>query len=96
MVQQAALPPLVRGQWYPMSWEEFLAWSPDEGQSEWVDGKGIAYVSNSTLHGGRVGFLAELLRVYVRVFDLGEVFFDSILLRLPTRPSGRMPDVLVV
>jgi Uma2 family endonuclease len=96
MVQQATLPPLVRGVWYPMTWEEFLDWSPSEGQAEWVDGKGIAYVSNSTLHGRRVGFLGELLRVYVRVFDLGEVFFDNILLRLPTRPSGRMPDVFVV
>jgi Uma2 family endonuclease len=79
-----------------MTWEEFLTWSPDEGQSEWVDGEGIAYVSNSTLHGGMVGFFAELLRVYVRVFGLGEVFSDSILLRLPFRPAGRMPDVMVV
>jgi Uma2 family endonuclease len=96
MVQAAVLPPLVRGVWYPMTWEEFLEWSPDEGQSEWVDGKGIAYVSNSTLHGDRVGFLTDLLRVYVRVFKVGVVYSENILLRLPTRPSGRMPDVMVV
>jgi len=92
VVQQATLPPLVRGEWIPMSWEEFLDWC-DEGQSEWVDGKGIAYASNSTLHGRRVAFLAELLRLYVRLFDLGEVFSGTTLLRLPTRPSGRMPDI---
>jgi Uma2 family endonuclease len=95
MAQTATLPPLVRGVWYPMTWEEFLDWC-DEGQSEWVDGKGIAYVSNSTLHGRRVAFLAELLRIFVRVFDLGEVFAENQLLRLPTRPSGRMPDVFVL
>ncbi|MEA2510933.1 MAG: hypothetical protein QOJ59_420 [Thermomicrobiales bacterium] len=93
MVHSATLPPFVRGTWYPMSWEKFLEWSPDEGQSEWVDGKGIAYVSNSARHMRMLGFLTELLRVYVRVLDLGEVFFDSMLLRLPTRPSSRMPDI---
>jgi Uma2 family endonuclease len=96
MVQQATLPPLVRGRWYPMSWEEFLDWSPSEGQAEWVEGRGIAYVSNSTLHGGMVGFLGQRLGLYTRVFGLGEVFFDNVLLRLPSRPSGRMPDVMVV
>ena len=96
MVQPATLSPVVRGRWTPMTWEEFLEWSPSEGQSEWVDGRGIAYVSNSTLHGRRVAFLADLLRLYVRVFDLGEVFSDNTLLRLPTRPSGRMPDIFVI
>jgi Uma2 family endonuclease len=78
-----------------MSWEEFLDWC-DEGQSEWVDGKGIAYVSNSALHVRRVKFLATLLDIYVRIFDLGEVFAENLLVRLPTRPSGRMPDIFVV
>ena len=31
MVQPATLPPLMRGQSIPMTWEEFLTWSPDEG-----------------------------------------------------------------
>src|SRR5262249_4505881 len=30
------------------------------------------------------------------VSDLGEVFVETMLLRLPTRPSGRMPDIFVV
>jgi Uma2 family endonuclease len=96
MLQQKILPPLIHGVWYPMTWEEFLEWSPSEGKSEWVDGRGIAYVSNSTLHGRRVKFLATLLDIFVRVFDLGEVFSDNQLVRLPTRPSGRMPDIFVV
>ncbi|HEY7036956.1 MAG TPA: Uma2 family endonuclease [Thermomicrobiales bacterium] len=96
MVQSAMLPPQVRGVWYPMTWEEFLEWSPSEGQAEWVDGKGIAYLSNSTLHGDRVVFLGQLLGLFCRVMDVGSVFFDNILIRLPNRPSGRMPDVMVV
>jgi Uma2 family endonuclease len=96
MVQSAVLPPLVRGQWYPMSWEEFLDWAPGEGKSERVAGEGIAYVSNSVLHVRRVKFLATLLDMYVRAFDLGEVFSENMLLRLPSRPSGREPDIFVL
>jgi len=79
-----------------MSFEEFLTWAPDEGQAEWVAGKGIAYVSTSTRHGEMVDFLADLLRRFVAIFALGRVYTSQILLRLPTRPSGRMPDIFVV
>jgi Uma2 family endonuclease len=95
MAQAATIPEVVRGKWYPMSWEEFLAW-PVEGKTEWVDGWGIAYVSNSTRHGRIVAFFGTLLNLFVRAFDRGEVFLETILLRVPTRPAGRMPDVLVV
>jgi len=96
MAQPTVLPPPVRGEWLPMSWEEFLAWSSGEGKFEWVDGKGIAHVSNSIPHDRIVVFLAGLLGLYLRVFDLGEVFVEQVLLRLPSRPSGRMPDLFVV
>lgn len=96
MAQPSTLPPLVRGEWLPMTWEEFVAWSPDEGQSEWVDGAGIAHVSNSERHVRLVVFPTRMLGQYVAVFGLGEVFAEALLMRLPSRPSGRMPDVMVV
>ena len=96
MIRQAALPPLTRGRWIPMTWEEFLDWSPDEGQSEWVDGEGIAYVSNSERHDAILVFLTELLGRYVRILGLGRLFVAGMLLRLPSRPSGRMPDLFVI
>ncbi len=96
MVQSATLPPLVRGQAFPMTWEEFLIWSPDEGKSEWVDGEGIAYVSNSARHVRMSVFLTGLLGQFLRVFDLGELFAESMLLRLPSRPSARMPDIFIL
>ena len=96
MAHPSVLPPMVRGQWIPMTWEDFLEWSPSEGKSEWVDGKGIAYVSNSAQHVRLVVFLGTLLNVFVRAFDLGEVFLETMLLRVPSRPAGRMPDILVV
>jgi Uma2 family endonuclease len=95
MAQPTALPPLVRGEWIPMSWEEFLAWSPG-GKTEWVDGRGIAYVSNSIPHVRVVRLVGALLDLFVRAFNLGEVFSENALLRIPTRPSGREPDIFVV
>lgn len=96
MLQQKTLPPLVRGVWYPMTWEEFLEWSPSEGQSEWVDGRGIAYGSNDPRHVECTDFLADLVRRYALLFNLGRVYTNQLLMRLPTRPSGRMPDIVVV
>jgi Uma2 family endonuclease len=96
MVQSSILRPLTRGQWLPMTWDEFLTWSPDEGQSEWVDGEGIAYVSNSTRHGDLVVLVLELLGRYLRLFGLGKVFAENVILRLPSRPAGRMPDIMVI
>ena len=96
MAHPSTLPPLVRGDWTPMSWEEFLEWSPEEGQSEWVDGRGIAYVSNSDRHVRLVVFLTQFLGVYVRVFAVGQLYVEQMLMRLPSRPSGRMPDAFVV
>ena len=96
MAQRATLPPVVVGEWVPMTFEEFLDWSPSEGTAEWVDGKGIVYVGNIPRHGRLLEFLAHLIRSYLEAHDLGELFTSNILLRLPTRPSGREPDLMVI
>jgi Uma2 family endonuclease len=96
MAQATTLPPLVRGQWTPMTSEEFDAWVPDGVQAEWVDGKGMIFVSTSTLHGRLADFLADLLRRYVPLFDLGEVYTAPVELRLPPRGERREPDVFVM
>ncbi|MEA2530450.1 MAG: hypothetical protein QOG89_2094 [Thermomicrobiales bacterium] len=44
MAQQLTAPPLVRGEWVPMSYEEWLDWVPDGNLGERVDGKGIVFV----------------------------------------------------
>jgi Uma2 family endonuclease len=96
MAQQAVLTPLIRETWFPMTWEEFLDWSPDEGQSEWVDGRGIAYTSNCPRHEQVLQFLNFLFQGFVRIHNLGEVFTTTVVMRLHARPSGRMPDLFVV
>jgi Uma2 family endonuclease len=96
VAQPTISPPLIEGEWLPMTFEEFLEWAPDGRQAEWVDGRGIIFVSTNTRHGRLLEFFAGLLGTYLRVFGLGELFTSNILMRLPSRPSGRMPDIIVV
>jgi len=96
MVQQTIAPSVIRDQWFRMSFDVFLVWGPDESQSQWVDGEGIADVSTRTRHGEMVDFLADLLRRFVAVFALGRASSSQVLLKLPNRPFGRMPDICVV
>jgi Uma2 family endonuclease len=95
MVQQLTRPPEIRGEWIPMTWEEFVAW-PIKGKTEWVAGEGIAYVSTSIFHAKLVQFFATLLELHVRLFGLGQVLTSEALMRLPIRPSGRKPDIMVI
>lgn len=96
MAQQAILPEVVREQWFPMTFEEFLDWAPDEGQAEWVDGWGIAYMSNSARHERVLDFLRSLIGLYLMITGRGELFSTSMIMRVRTRPAGRMPDLFVV
>ena len=96
MVQQATRPPLIRGEWVSMSWDEFLDWVPDGAHAEWVDGRGMIRVTTSERHVGVLLLLTRLVAIYVDLFGLGRVFAPPFLMRLTSRPSGREPDLLVV
>jgi Uma2 family endonuclease len=95
MVQSTTLPSLVRGEWVPMSYEEFLAWVPDGLHGEWFDGEGIIFVPPTKDHQDAALFLAELIATFARVFGLGEVVIAPYEMRLRegARPE---PDVLYV
>jgi Uma2 family endonuclease len=95
MAQQMTLPPLVRGQWFPMTAEEFDAWVPEGMRAEWYDGKGMIFVSTGTWHGLLVFLFADLLRRCCDLFDLGQVFLGPVELRLPSGARFE-PDVFVV
>ena len=78
----------------PISFEEFLAWADEDTHAEWVDGKIILMSPNNVGHLRLLGFLYPLIDGYVRAHQLGEVFLAGLLMRLPTRPSGREPDLV--
>ena len=79
-----------------MTFDEFLAWSDGAGWAEWVDGEVITLSPASAEHQRLRDFLLTLLRLFVEGRGLGEVLGAPCLMRLPTRPSGREPDLLFV
>jgi Uma2 family endonuclease len=79
-----------------MSWEEFVAWCDEDTWAEWVDGEVIVFRPASIGHQELMAFLIFLLRLFIRTHDLGRLLPAPTLMRLPSRPSGREPDVLFV
>jgi Uma2 family endonuclease len=78
-----------------VSWDDFLDWALTiEGRAEWVDGEIIEIVGDNFRHYFLVHFLGSLLSRYVDPDRLGLVFIETILMKLSSRPTGRMPDVL--
>lgn len=80
----------------PVSFEEFMAWTDEDTHAEWVDGEIVLMSPVSRMHQRLLDFLNDLVKHHVRAHQLGEVIFAPFLMRLPTRPSGREPDLLFV
>ncbi len=80
----------------PVSFEEFLAWTDEDTHAEWVDGEIVLMAPASLEHQRLLDFLNDLVKTYVRSRGLGQVYFAPVLMRLPSRPSGREPDLLFI
>src|SRR5919199_5503023 len=79
-----------------MTWEEFVAWCDEDTWAEWVDGEVIVLSPASIAHQELMTFLIFLLRLFVTTHGLGRLLSAPTLMRLPSRPSGREPDLLFV
>ena len=78
----------------PVSFEEFLAWADEDTPAEWVDGRIILMSPSNADHQLLAGFLYRLLAHVVETRGSGLVLFAPFIMRIPSRPSGREPDVL--
>src|SRR5262245_47117401 len=79
------------------TFEDFLAWAREHDiRAEWVAGEVIGMSPSNLEHQRLLAFLYELLQAYARTRALGEVFFAPVAMKLPTRPSGREPDLLYI
>ena len=79
-----------------MTFDEFMAWDPESGRAEWVDGEVIFVSPASSDHQLIFVFLIQLLGNFVGTHRLGVLYAAPFLMRLANRPSGREPDVLFV
>jgi Uma2 family endonuclease len=88
--------PQIRGEWLPMTSEEFDAWVSDGMQAEWVDGRGIIFVTTSARHVRSSRFLKTLLALFCSLTGVGEVLDAPFEMRLRGGRSRREPDIMVV
>lgn len=78
-----------------MTYDEFVAWAPDNIQTEWVDGE-VFILTTSTRHVRLSRLLVNLFSSFVALFDLGEVFPAPFLMRAIPDGPGREPDIIVL
>ena len=79
-----------------MTLEEYLAWDYEEVRAEWVDGEVILMSPVRLEHQFLLQFLYELIAVFTRRHRLGRVLLGPARMRLPTKPSGREPDLMFI
>lgn len=80
-----------------VSWEDFHDWVLGiEGRAEWANGEITEIVGDNIRHYLLVHFLANLLSRYIDLHDAGSVFVETVLMKISSRPTGRMPDIFFV
>ncbi len=79
-----------------MSFEEFMSWASETTHAEWVDGEVVRLSPASDPHQDLANFLLALFRHFVEARGAGWVRSNPFLMRLPSRPSGREPDLVYV
>ncbi len=78
-----------------LSYEEFLR-LPADLHSEWVDGEVVCMPSVSQQHSALGSFLIRLAGGFLEERPIGRLFYEPFQQRLPSRPSGRAPDLMVL
>jgi Uma2 family endonuclease len=79
-----------------MSYEAYLQWVDEDTHAEWVDGEVIIYMPPKNIHQVTLGFLYELLALFVRLFNLGEVRIAPFEVKLSPTGSAREPDIFFI
>lgn len=80
-----------------LSFEEFLDWAlKQERRVEWADGEVIYLSPVSNRHDEITTFLITLLNIYVKWKNLGRVFHEEFLVKLPGIGRSRLPDIFFV
>jgi Uma2 family endonuclease len=77
-----------------MTYEAFLEWADEDTHAEWVDGEVIIHMPPKHIHQITLGFLHQLLSLFVNLFNLGIVQIAPFEVKLPN--SSREPDILFV
>jgi Uma2 family endonuclease len=81
---------------FPMTQQEFLEWEDEDIHAEWVNGEVTVFMAATARHQLIVGFLSTLLGLYIRLFELGQLFVAPYSMRTVTGGPVREPDLIYV
>jgi Uma2 family endonuclease len=77
-----------------MTWEEWLAWAPDDYRSEWVEGEVVEHGLFTYAEHKILKWLTILVDIFVEYNELGTVRALRSTLKLSKVPSARQPDLI--
>ena len=79
---------------FPMTYEDFLAWSDEKTHAEWINGEVIVFMPPKSRHQDIVGFIHSILSLYARSFGSGVAKLAPFEMKLEN--SSREPDILFI
>lgn len=77
-----------------MTYEEYLAWADEDTHAEWVNGEVIIHKPPKEPHQTLVGFLLQVIGLFIRIFDLGRLRVAPFELKLRPDGNSREPDLM--
>lgn len=81
---------------HAMSEAEFLAWRDEDIRAEWVNGEVIIMSPASTRHVRLVGLLLQVIGIFAKHHQSGEVFGPELQVHFEELRRWRVPDLLFV
>jgi Uma2 family endonuclease len=93
---QPSTAPTTQNQPLRMSYEEYLAWADEDVHAEWVNGEVIVQMPPKRPHQRVVGFLMQLMGLFIQLFQLGELLPAPFEMRATPDGPAREPDLLFV
>lgn len=93
MVHDLRPAPPMAEQRLRMTYEAYLDWATEDVRAEWVAGEVIVFMPITFDHQLLVGYLYEVVSLFVRVFQLGDVLLAPAQMRIADGQAAREPDI---
>lgn len=79
-----------------MSYQEFLDWTTEDTHAEWVKGEVFIHMPPKYIHQSTLGFLYNLIRLFIDLFELGQVHVAPFEMQVIPGLISREPDLFFI
>ncbi len=94
-IESGPAAPLILPQGAKVTYEEFLANTPDDVHAEWEDGE-VIYLTVDAENNRIQMFLSKLLGLYLELRPIGELFSEPFVMKTGPDLPGRSPDLFLL